>query len=514
MWFGWWYRNRSVWDHTADRTEFCDWPRQMAEATRASWIVVRFDHRSCKLAWGAFFNIRSITTSSHELHQVCMMIYVFGDLRQLRSFELSRPPISPPKPLRNDTSWYYSQPRQHFTTPVPVSPSGGVALTIPPINIPKSIYTLPQAPRTVIPTCPQLSPSKSAPTSPVSPTVAKYRERIPSNNSLVADTPCLTYPSSTSLGTSSQRTASSSDGAHAIHISEAYYDEQPGYPGEPVSSPVPSSWNSPSPEPIRAPAFWEAVAHPVPDPRVSTSFDRVRGGPAPSLDSDIWTSTASFIHPYEYSRWDEDFRYDAGDEESHAGVRIHENGRRAISSTRQRSMSIGRVSSLMLARERQPVDAFDFDALPAVRVHHAGRPRYRKCDAPLPPLTTEKENTKGVGTKTLLLAPKELVRRFQGGCGAVKGVLQTVLSRSADSNRRFSRYHDDEQQSEKEKAPIDPTSRFKKVSKVPAFQSPLTKILSPVVTRAQWEIVVRSAIFSLFISWGLLAGLLAAPVIR
>ncbi|KAF8583522.1 hypothetical protein K439DRAFT_1617434 [Ramaria rubella] len=31
--------------------------------------------------------------------QICMMIYVFGDLRQLRSFELARPPISPPRAI-------------------------------------------------------------------------------------------------------------------------------------------------------------------------------------------------------------------------------------------------------------------------------------------------------------------------------------------------------------------------------------------------------------------------------
>lgn len=434
---------------------------------------------------------------------------------------MSRPPISPPKPFRNDTSWFRTPPRQHVTTPVPVSPAGNVPFLGPPISIPKSVYTSPSPPRIVLSIPPQQSPTKSAPISPISPTVVEYQDRCTSTNSLIVNTPRLTYPSSSSIGSSSQHTTSSSDGAHAIHISEAYYDEHPGYPGEPVSSPVPSSWNSPSPEPVqvRAPVIWESVAHPVPDHRVSTSFDRVRGGPVPSLaaDSDIWTSTASFIHPYEYSRWDEDFRYDAGDEESHHGhsVRIHDNGRRAISSTRPRTMSIGRVSALIMARERQPVDAFDFDALPAVRAHHAGRPRYKKCDASPPPMNSEKESRKGVGIGKLLLAPKELVRRFQGGCDAVKGVLQTVLNKSADSNRRFSQYHDDEQEkSENEKLPVDPASRFKKVLKVPAFQSPLTKILSPVVTRAQWEIVVRSAIFSLFISWGLLAGLLAAPVIR
>ena len=39
-----------------------------------------------------------LTIFISALYGVCMMIYIFGDLRQLRSFELSRPGISQPKP--------------------------------------------------------------------------------------------------------------------------------------------------------------------------------------------------------------------------------------------------------------------------------------------------------------------------------------------------------------------------------------------------------------------------------
>jgi len=31
---------------------------------------------------------------------------------------------------------------------------------------------------------------------------------------------------------------------------------------------------------------------------------------------------------------------------------------------------------------------------------------------------------------------------------------------------------------------------------IPAFESPLTKILNPVVTRAQWEVVIRLGILA------------------
>ncbi|PPR01747.1 hypothetical protein CVT24_001567 [Panaeolus cyanescens] len=54
--------------------------------------------------------------------------------------------------------------------------------------------------------------------------------------------------------------------------------------------------------------------------------------------------------------------------------------------------------------------------------------------------------------------------------------------------------------------------RFKKVKEVPAFAVPLTRVLSPVVVRGQWEIVVRSAIIAFLISWVVLGALLAAPV--
>ncbi|KAJ3486676.1 hypothetical protein NLI96_g4064 [Meripilus lineatus] len=52
---------------------------------------------------------------------------------------------------------------------------------------------------------------------------------------------------------------------------------------------------------------------------------------------------------------------------------------------------------------------------------------------------------------------------------------------------------------------------FKKVSRVPAFASPLTPILNPVIGRAQWEIVVRSALMSLVCCLVVVGGLLAVP---
>jgi len=54
--------------------------------------------------------------------------------------------------------------------------------------------------------------------------------------------------------------------------------------------------------------------------------------------------------------------------------------------------------------------------------------------------------------------------------------------------------------------------RFRIVNAVPAFAVPITRVLDPVIIRGQWEIVVRSAILALFISWAICGPLLAIPV--
>lgn len=57
---------------------------------------------------------------------------------------------------------------------------------------------------------------------------------------------------------------------------------------------------------------------------------------------------------------------------------------------------------------------------------------------------------------------------------------------------------------------------FKKRSRllnaVPAFAVPLTRVLSPVIRRGQWEIVVRSGLISLLVSWIVVGVFLAMPV--
>jgi hypothetical protein len=60
----------------------------------------------------------------------------------------------------------------------------------------------------------------------------------------------------------------------------------------------------------------------------------------------------------------------------------------------------------------------------------------------------------------------------------------------------------------------NPDWRLHEMLSVPAFASPLAPILSPVVARAQWEIVVRSALIAGLITVITSAGLIALPIAR
>ncbi|KAH6912930.1 hypothetical protein BKA70DRAFT_1384581 [Coprinopsis sp. MPI-PUGE-AT-0042] len=54
--------------------------------------------------------------------------------------------------------------------------------------------------------------------------------------------------------------------------------------------------------------------------------------------------------------------------------------------------------------------------------------------------------------------------------------------------------------------------RHRLLNAVPAFAVPLTRVLSPVIRRGQWEIVVRSAMISFLVSWVVVGVFLAVPV--
>ena len=509
------------------------------------------------------------------------MIYVFGDLRQLRSFELTRPSISSPqrlRPLRNSTTApVRPPPPQPVPWPVPI--------TRPPI-IPK----------------PEHVPSPLSNTGLQSDN-ANPRVTISSvcTDSFIS---CDSHASCTSTTSSDQV---------EIHISEAFQDIEPPYIGNDLtsSSPVPSSWQGESP----SNASWipglmgynaDSALPPSPasrklslpvdnvfrssNARTSTTFDREE-------EKEKWIPTASFIRPFGYNEWEEwDGEsifcttegslggYGAGDEESRISNLVHpprfgQDGPRSIGTRVSSQLGVGsRRGTVTSSKGPEQSVTFDFDALPAFQATTSGsaaiprKPRYRTCDAsPPPPLIDETTLTEAVrrgGTlRTWFVeVPKVFIRRTQGKCGAAKQVIRDVMSRSAvEMSRRngggdgeggpyrdISETGDGRQRSlsagelsqdrasngltintvprsqsnshqtaskAKEKGKLDVKqtkegwrARWKRVLSVPAFRSPLTKILSPVVTRAQWEVVVRSGIVAFVISVIVLAVFVAVPV--
>ena len=208
---------------------------------------------------------------------------------------------------------------------------------------------------------------------------------------------------------------------------------------------------------------------------------------------------------------------------------------------------------------------FDFDALPAFKgvasptaVPAAQKkPRYRARDTSPPPINDETNLTdaarQGGTLGTWLVA---VVRRTQGRCAAAKGVVKDVLSRSvaevSKENGDDSAYRDLPEMkggqqrpsvavpntpatgimlrpqlyphlsvtNVKEKGILDTKparveswrARWRRVLSVPASRSPLTKILSPIVTRAQWEVVTRSGIFAFVTFFTVVALFVAVPV--
>ena len=513
-----------------------------------------------------------------------MMIYIFGDLRQLRSFELSRPSISSPqrlRPLRNDTVPVRPPPPELVPWSIPI--------TRPPI-IPRPVYD---------------PDSSSTPPIPLSPSPRSLR--VDGANPRVTLS-SLSADSFTSCDSDSSHASTTSSDQVEIHISEAFHDIEPPYIGDDLnsSSPVPSSWQGESPSntswipqsmgynidpaPLASPAP-RKLSLPVDNifrtsnARTSTTFDREE-------EKEKWIPTAAFIRPFEYNEWEEwDGEsifcttegslggYGGGDEESRISHLIHparfgHDGPRGIGTRVSTRLGVGsRRGTVVSSKGPDQLGTFDFDALPAFQTLTSGpavtptpqrKPRYRACDAsPPPPLTDETSLTEasrrgGILRTWFVEVPKMFIRRTQGKCGAAKQVVRDVLSRSAgEMSRRngggdgewgayrdmpktsvgephqdrasngltittvprspLNPHHTIPRTSEKEKLDVKQVKegwrvRWKRVLSVPAFRSPLTKILSPVVTRAQWEVVVRSGILSFVISVVVLAVFVAVPV--
>ena len=180
-----------------------------------------------------------------------------------------------------------------------------------------------------------------------------------------------------------------------------------------------------------------------------------------------------------------------------------------------------------LPERHQPISPFDFDALP---------PRTPNGD--LTRLSTQYERDCCTPTPTIPPPPASpsLMARIQSRCDIKRWRLQTgflepdqTSSFASSSNfpanpynshihtskhkLRLPQPHDSS--SEQKILPPKEESvrkRFRLIQAVPAFAVPLTRVLSPVIVRGQWEIVVRSAAIAFLISWVLVGIFLAIPI--
>jgi hypothetical protein len=353
-----------------------------------------------------------------------MMVYIFGDLRQLRKFELSRPPISRPQVLSNPRH------RPTISPPFSISPSGPIVQPIIiPIPQPVRLGTPPQPLRLNIPPYPQ------------SATI----HELPRARSLSSSGSSAYNSSSDSASISSSSSEGHSHDALTIEIGPAFYDDSH------IEGPATGSPSSPS----------STRYYSFPSKHSLDSKSRILAAE--------FTPTASFIHPYD-PLCDEDF-----------------DGARELS-----------------PEERQGMAPFDFDLLPKRGYTFPARDRVISAVTTgtiEAPSMAEQDSGNALSG---LRYPREVLGRVQHKCtkrdsiSADPSQLSTPQNSPCASPRR----------------PVDPVAQFKVIRAVPAFASPFTRVLNPVVTRAQWEIVVRSAGVAGVICWTFVGSLLAIPVSR
>ncbi|KIJ15010.1 hypothetical protein PAXINDRAFT_12276 [Paxillus involutus ATCC 200175] len=395
---------------------------------------------------GLWFGLTILIAS---LQGICLMVYIFGDLRQLRKFELARPAISRPMPM-------------------PIS--APVVSRVPPVNGPSiSISRNHQV---------EKDPEEALPTSPVT---------ITSVSSFAAQSHPFSRTSEASSATSCESGESescSSGDCNEIDVSPAFFDDVPAPEGPATASCLHRPEYRPS-----SVTFLPTV-HPRPRnyPTISTgSIHAEPGAISRNTESAFrgeveYGPSAVFIPP--------DF--------------------------------IGDSATTGTQRSRSGAESFDFDLLPTTRHTISLRRSNVRLNgdatatpAPSPGRTTIPLSTISNGSNhSAGISPS-------GGVGPVMGRVQYKcnnrlhpLSHSPDSGASVQNLHSMTPTPSQERS--RPTSSFALLipsftSGVPAFASPFTQVRSPVVKRAQWEVVVRAGLLAA-IGAGVITGVVVGVV--
>ncbi|KAF5369590.1 hypothetical protein D9758_002659 [Tetrapyrgos nigripes] len=466
-----------------------------------------------------------ITLLISSLNGICLGVYIFGDLRQLRKFELSRPSISKPKPLI-----YHSHPRTRGSF------SNTKATTIT-TNF-----------DTILPSPPPLAHIHTT-----------GRDQRPVSSSSSASTSSL---QSQAYSAASSSTSLSITGSDAIHISQAYYD----------------------PDPIEGPATSPVSVTPVFvfPPKPKSAFDddeddeayEGRISDSEESDSGSFGLTADFIHQYQYEESDDDATGDDHYAECRQRVSpfdfdglppfpvkpgsVNSTFKAAAqpNSVNERARSHGIVQQHSQSSLPKPSFLSPIHRHPII-----SSPLSRPQLPSIHPTPSVELITPEPEVHDRDFSFKGFMRRIQSRCNINKWLViasstssidldldddgdeksgaramhlkKDLEAQTHDSYNEKGRVKDEDEHEYHSNFPRPhPSShihrpqhssnliasaarmqhQFKLVKAVPAFASPLTKVLSPIVVRGQWEIVMHSMVVACLVSWVVVGCLLAVPV--
>ncbi|THH31458.1 hypothetical protein EUX98_g2730, partial [Antrodiella citrinella] len=310
---------------------------------------------SIGIIWSAPILAANFSLGGAPMYGVCMMIYIFGDLRQLRSFELLRPQISPPKPLTR-------RQREKRLNAAEVSASSPVATTARP----ELRIVPPSPPRVSVESQSQVQTPLSPPPPPAVVHTPVRWNTFPTNDaaSFSTSSSYTRSDSASDFGDSDEDDSDEDDSDEddpekvrksamnqtrrpRIIISDAFYDEHPSPEGPATATTD----------------IWTGMPDVVSGGRGAARRGSTGGvgrggeGGGPPLwpdyeanEEEEGNATAAFIKPFVYDF--ENYRFGTAPY-MYTPARIHVDDKEA--QTQQRTA------------ELQPIESFDFDALPPNR---------------------------------------------------------------------------------------------------------------------------------------------------
>ncbi|KAG6379375.1 hypothetical protein JVT61DRAFT_11839 [Boletus reticuloceps] len=415
---------------------------------------------------GLWFGLTVLVAS---LQGICLMIYFFGDLRQLRKFELARPTISPPMPMpiSSPLSPRFTHVRRQSllipsrrAPPVPEKSSTGASST------------------------------SSALDSPIS-FVAPPRPFAQLSNPSLARTSCE----------SCESVVCPSAGCDEIDVSPAYFDDVPAPEGPATASCLYRPEYRLSPPSL---TYLEPV-HTRPDPRTGRLPTRTPAAGNPAVVDPCQatrTPRSSVKNPSEYGPT--------------AGF-ISNGYTNSTTSLSETTRSL---------RSQRSACYFDFDALPPPNTRvgprrdstsgGGGDGMSLPGGSVLPSFTSAAVDgsrahwvapvSPSTSSSPTLAGPGGFLGRAQYKCKNQFTLPSPAKSEICDRSS-FS-----------DTSSIRATRKFSFATwipsftaGVPAFAAPLTQVQSPVVKRAQWEVVIRAAFVAAVLA-GAMLGLLIGVV--